>query len=454
MQSMKRRIRSALKGVIGVWLSGSLLLGSVLFGSVMAHAGPDVSEGRIASIWPVIPFFPLGDIGQYEKTISRDRDQVRKMFWDELMGALGSLAEKGAPVEMMLEPMANTLLFFDQVHDMHKAKDVIQIDLALETRFKAAFDELYRIHDVRDTQRKAQFSRGSDANLIQAYIRGLSGTRPLGRGLSRSELDAKIAMTMVGKIDYVAYGTFSSLGRGQVQLTFHLTGNKSGVSRAFISQGRLTNALDDLAKQVFDFFQKNVHADWKAPHGQLEWLPMPSSPGRDHGYTWEEARGYCRARGYRLPYARELMLAQSGGAYKAGGIGALQYKMPYSVADKRSSNDNYVFTPGHEDATGGPVQGASYSMSKGKFWCVKGTPSGDVMTFEKVWSLIRQHRDDQEIYRALETVRYEIGDFGSGSPVLWGRSFVKLERLSSLDEALGVLSKRGIRLEIPESLRN
>jgi hypothetical protein len=192
---------------------------------------------------------------------------------------------------------------------------------------------------------------------------------------------------MVGKIDYVAYGTFSSLGRGQVQLTFHLTGNKSGVSRAFISHGRLTNALDDLAKQVFDFFQKNVHADWKAPHGQMEWLPMPSSPG-------------------------------------------------------------------HEDATGGPLQVASYSMSKGKFWRVKGTPSGDVMTFEKVWSLIRQHRDDQEIYRALETVRYEIGNFASGSTILWGRSFVKLERLSSLDEALGVLSKRGIRLEIPESLRN
>jgi hypothetical protein len=411
------------------------------------------TDKKIQTLWPTIPFFALGDVGQYEQTMSQSRDQVRKMFFDELIGALEKLADKGAAVEVMLEPMANILMMFDQVHDIHKAKDVVNIDKTLESMFKSSFDELFRVYDIREGSQKVQFSAGTETNLLQSYIRGISRSRPLGKKMSQDEINVKAALEMYEQIDFVAYGTFSSLGRAQFLMTLHLTGNKSGVTRSFQARGRLMDAVNDLARQVFDFFQKNEFPDWETPHKGLSWLAMPADPTREDGYSWEEARGYCKARGYRLPYARELVMASSGSAYKNGGIANLRYKVPYVVADKRSGNDNYVYTPGHEDASGGPVQGASYSMHKGNFWCVKGEPSVEVTTIEKVWALIRKHRANREVYQALETVRYEIGDYGSESNVYFGPRMEVLPRLDSLDEALEVLSEAGISLNIPASLR-
>jgi len=100
----------------------------------------------------------------------------------------------------------------------------------------------------------------------------------LGQKSLKAEVDVKASLEMFEQIDYVAYGTFSSLGEGQFQLTFHLSGNKNGVARSFIAKGTLTEALDKLAKQVFDFFQKNVYPDWETPHTQLSWLPIPINP--------------------------------------------------------------------------------------------------------------------------------------------------------------------------------
>lgn len=407
----------------------------------------------VYSIWPVIPFFPLGDIGQYQKTMSQDRDQVRKMFWSELTSELNELADKGVAVESMVEALAKILMMFDQVHDIHKAKDVINIDKSLEAQFKARLDNLFSTFDVRDGQRKIQISGGTNENLMQAYLRGITSNIPLGHKISKAEVDVKASLEMFEQIDYVAYGTFSSLGEGQFQLTFHLSGNKNGVTRSFIAKGTLTEALDKLAKQVFDFFQKNVYPDWETPHTLLSWLPIPINPNKVEGYTWEESNAYCKLRGYRLPFARELLMAESGGQYKEGGIANLDYTVSYPVANKRLANINYVFTAGHEAATGGPVQGASYTMKKGQFWCVKGQASDGVLAFENVWALIRKYQTDDEVFRALATVRYEIGDFGSDQPIFKGPDVKMLERMESLEVALKYLKSRGIKLSIPASLK-
>jgi len=146
-------------------------------------------------------------------------------------------------------------------------------------------------------------------------------------------------------------------------------------------------------------------------------------------------------------------MAESGGQYKEGGIANLDYTVSYPVANKRLGNVNYVYTAGNEAATGGPVQGASYSMKKGQFWCVKGQSSDDVQAFENVWSLIRKYQADDEIYRALATVRYEIGDFGSNEPIFKGPDVKMLERMESLEVALKYLKTRGIKLSIPASLK-
>ena len=410
-------------------------------------------DKTVYTLWPEIPFFPLGDIAQFEKTMIQSRDQVRQMLWGELTQALEKMAAKDAPVEAMLEPMANILLIFDQVHDIHKAKDLINIDKSMEAQFKAAMDRLYVDLDVRDDRRKLQIGGGTEISLLQSLIRGISQKQPLGKPITLAEINAKMALEMFEQIDYVSYGTFSNLGKNNFQLTFHIVGNKNGVSRSFIATGRITDALTDLAKQVFDFFQKNVYPDWETSEKQLSWLPMPINPNKA-GYTWEEANRYCRMRGYRLPYSRELVLAETGGVYKSGGISSLEFAVPYSVADKRFSSENYVYTARNGTSTGGPVQGASYSMSYGKFWCVRGAPSEEVLVYENIWSLIRKyHPVSRDIYRALETIRFALGDYGSGGMIYYSPENRSFERMSSLDEALSFLKSQRISIQIPKSLR-
>ncbi|GIL16918.1 MAG: hypothetical protein BroJett040_06690 [Oligoflexia bacterium] len=416
---------------------------------------------KVQTLWASIPFFPGGDIGQYEQTMRQGRDQVRKMFWNELMSEVQKLAEKGVVVEAMIEPMANILMMFDQVHDKHKAKDVINIDYSLEQQFKAAFDNLFKKYDVRDTHRKIQISHGTNSDLLQAYIRGISSRKPLGEKITAEELNVKYALEMLNQIDFISYGTFSSLGRGQFQLTFHIQGNKNGVTRNFISRGRLTEALDDLAKQVFDFFQKNVYEEWSAPNqSQLVWLPMPINAERERrmeesgvyeAYSFTEAKNYCTARGYRLPYAREILMAETGTEYKEGGISNLRPEAKYPVSDKRSANDNYWIIPGNSDRTGGPFMSDGSLPMKGLFWCVKGTPAADVQALEKVWSLLRKYsQTNLKVTMALETIRAELGDFDAGERMyLFRGKFVKIELMNSIEEALDVLEDNNINFIMP-----
>ena len=415
-------------------------------------------DKKPVNLWYQIPFFEGGDIGQYQTTMSQDRDTVRKEFWEELMSEVGKLAQAGASVETMLEPMANILLKFDQVHDMHKAKDVINIDFSMESQFKSALDGYYNKYDIRDTQRKVQISRGIDSDLLTAYIRKISMEKPLGEHISQAEIDVKKALAMYNQIDYISYGTFSSLGKGDFQLTFHIVGNKNGAVRNFMTRGRLVEALDELAKQVFDFFQANVYEEWKTPYGKLIWLPMPKNEERDRSikesnvwdiYAFNEAKSYCQARGYRLPFAKELLLAESGTKYQEGGIQSLYPYAKWAVADKRESNENTWAIPGNSGASNGIFMGDSSLTMRGVFWCVKGQPASDVVLLDKIWSLIRKFRNKNfEIYRALQTLRFEMSDYcaESNQLIFWGDNYVNVKIFESVDDALEVLKNNGINI--------
>lgn len=416
---------------------------------------------KTANLFAQIPFFPGGDIGQYTTTMSQNRDQVRKMFWQELMGEVQALAEKGAVVEAMIEPMANILMKFDQMHDIHKAKDIVNIDYSLENQFKATFDQQFQKFDIRDEQRKIQISRGTEANLLESYIREISADRPFGKQITREEIDVKKALELFEQIDYVSYGTFSSLGQGNFQLTFHIIGYKNGVTRNFMSRGPLVNALDNLAFQVFDFFQSNVYEEWKSPYSNLIWLPMPINPERERRiteshsydlYSFNEAKSYCEARGYRLPFAKEILMAETGTKYQEGGISSLFPYANWAVADRRQMNENHWLNPSIADSTNGMINGEGSSKLKGVFWCVRGTPSKDVAFIDKLWTLFRKYRGKNlEAYRAVQTLRYEIGDYGAMSSELqyWNGEFLDITVFEDIDEALSVLRRNGVQIEYP-----
>lgn len=412
-----------------------------------------------ANLWHQIPFFPGGDIGQYETTMSQGRDGVRKMFWKELMDDVQKLADKGVMVEKMLEPMANILLKFDQLHDIHKAKDIINIDFSLENQFKASLDSLFTRYDVRDTQRKIQISRGTNSDLLTAYIRKISKERPFGSSISQDEINVKKALEIFEQIDYISYGTFSSLGNGEFQLTLHLTGNKNGVTRNFIARGRLARAVEILAQEVFDFFQANIYEEWKSPYSKLTWLPMPVNPERERQiresnsydlYSFNEAKSYCQARGYRLPFAKELLMAETGTKYQEGGISAMYPHARWAIADRRMTNENHWAVPAKADSTGGIFMADSSLPMKGVFWCVKGQAASDVALADRIWSLIRRVRNNNlEVFNALQTLRFEMGDYGAKSNDLlfWNGEFIKVKIYESADEAIDVLNRNGIDLD-------
>ncbi|MEY4616088.1 MAG: hypothetical protein RJB66_1048 [Pseudomonadota bacterium] len=402
-----------------------------------------VSHHNVKHIWSSIPFYALGDLGQYQDSIAKSREEVRAIYWSQMLAYYERLGAYGYPVDTSAEALAHLLIMFDRAHDSNKERDLYGVDLSIEAQFKSALDRLFRTYDIRDTHRQFSLVSGYVEGQVRSYLSQLEG---------RSFIPSKAIKAFSG-IDYVSYGTFSHLGRGQFQLTYHLKGYLSGELRSFVVSGSLVEAIDKLAKEVFDFFQKNIYSDWNSSQRSLSWLPMPANPNRSAGYSWEEANGYCKRRGFRLPYARELLMAEAGGPYKPGGIDNLVIGQSYAVADKRRVDTRFYFRPGSEQATGGPVAPIISSTLKLEFWCVKGPASPEVLIFETLWAHLRQNQMDREIYRALHTVRYHLGDFDSTSPLFWGPKLDRLEPMRSMEEALKYLASQGIRINIPASLK-
>lgn len=421
----------------------------------------------IASLWHEIPFYAGADLGQYQATMAENRNAVRQNLLAELNNSLGLFASMGASAEAMLEPLANIIVQFDQMHDLHKARDAANLPISLESEFKAALDQEFIRHDIRDAARKLQISRGTDPKLLQYYLRGINASRTSGKPLSAQSLQLQFAWEIYNQIDYIAFGTYSHLGNSQFQITLQITGHKNGVTRSFIALGTLSNAIGTLASQVFDYFQKNEYPDWTAPSEKLSWLPMPANPRRNnplgttYGYTFEEAQNYCYERGYRLPYAREMLSAEAGGAYKKGGISNLQSGQHYAVLDRRRINAHYALHVGKEGHSGGAIQPIASSGEKGAFWCVQGPPSSMVVLHELLWKLHRKHSagdgSDKPLLAAVTTIRYELGD--SDTDIVYYQNtqtnnlFDPVKRFEDMDEALRILQSHGIALDIPEFVR-
>jgi hypothetical protein len=452
-------------GVLGLLLIATPAIGAQAV--VKAAPGPEPASAKL-SIWSSVPFYAGADLAQYQLTLSQSRSQVRQQLMGELSDTLVKLASSGARAEAMLEPLADILLTFDQMQDLHKARDVQRVNVSLENQFKAALDQKFRQNDVREPARRIQFSAGPRPEALASYLEGGASqprsANPMGSDPERS---LRFAAELRRAIDFVAFGTFSNLGRGSFQLTLQLRRLVDGSIRSFVARGPLTDAVDELAQEVFDHFQKNVYPDWESPYGQLEWLPRASNPVRDNralvksGYTFQEANAYCTERGYRLPYARELMAASDGGAYKFGGVDHLLPNTAYPVLDRRHVQENYYLKPGTEHLTGGSIQPIAGFPDIATFWCVRGQPSPTVMFLELLWKLHRKNQsgdaDNKAVFTAVETLRFELGDSDTEQTyfnnVAEQLMFEPVRRLHSVDKALQVLNQQGIFLEVPASMR-
>lgn len=391
---------------------------------------------RITNLWPSMPFFNGGDLGQYVQTMTQNRDQVRQKFFSELLAGLSQLSGAGADVEKILQPLAKILLAFDAVHDAHKAIDQVGIDFSLEQQFKSSLDQLYRKNDIGREARQLQISEA----YLQTDLKQLN-----------TESNPTGFREIYNKIDIIGYGTFSSLGQGDFQVTYHLKNIHTGDTQNFISRGNLIAAIDDLARQIFDVYQKNTYPDWLPSAAHLEWLPMPPALAEagDGLVTFQQAQGYCTSQGYRLPYSSELLAASAGGSYKPGGISALEDQVSYPVLDRRQFNGNYTFTRGLETATGGDLQPELSTPKTVKFWCVTGPISESIQVMNLLWQLHRDYQyKNKEVFTAIETLRFELGD--SDTEIgYFGHNFERVQRLRGVPEALSVLQAHGIVITMP-----
>ena len=447
----------------------ALLLGVTIAASPVQRTADPTNfvdrDKRVLTIWHQVPFHAGGDLAQYETTMAQNRDQVRRSLTDELAGSLQKMSQSGAPVEALLEPMAQILVMFDLMHDLHKVRDQARMDFSIESQLKAGLDALFTANDVREAERRIQFSRGALPQDLRAYLQGGSVGPGVDSRLSRDDAGRRQAYALQQQIDFLAQGTFTHVGGAEFQLTLHLTNIRNGAMRSLEARGPLAPATRQLAQQLFDLFQKNDYPAWEAGPVPLQWLAPPANPARDDprsvsfGYAYQEAATYCRARGYRLPYARELLMAESGSAYKLGGIGRLIPQTNYPVLDRRHVGSDHVLRL--EDGQAPAVRPLTGFSAKGLFWCVKGDPSREIQALETVWRLHREHQSgdgsDRDVFAAVETIRRALGEFGESTSYYHntstGERFDRIQPLASVGAALEALRRRGIVIDLAGPMR-
>src|SRR6185437_2688986 len=187
-------------------------------------------------------------------------------------------------------------LTFDSMYDVHKKDAEKNLGVSLETIFEADFDGYYRSLGLPDSARRAQFISNSNFT-----------------------------------IDFLMAGSYTIESRGKVILTVALSKYLTGEMQTFSATGAIREATQDLAHQVFDFFQSEKYPDWVNPQPQLTWI-VPTSSALPA--STPAANQYCRGQGARFPYTRELIQASQGSQYRPGGIPALGEDQIYPVSDR------------------------------------------------------------------------------------------------------------------------
>lgn len=399
----------------------------ILFGLEML---PLSSMASMTRVWWQIPFYPLGDWGQYEETSSQMRSGTLDAYFSRLVTATERLAQAGGIPEGVLPLLMEALLTFDQLYDLHKKTDVTGVGSTLEAQFKAELDELYRAWSIPDKDRQFIFASPRESLLIHRFL----DLMRQGHKLSSTQLPRELS-----QIRYLMYGTFSNLGKGQFLVTLHVTDLGQGRAESFSVTAPLRLATRALANKLFDWAQNQVDRRWQLEDpARKRWITPPA----DWVVSYQEARLFCESQKARLPYARELMEALFGGPYRPGGVGPIKSGASYFVQDQRVWAGPHVFLT--QDSVSLRVQAAGEGI-KASFFCVQGPVDQRTTQIQKLWSLIRQHQSNEKLWQALHSLRFHWGDLDASAEIRWGTQYKRLELLDE-NRALEILRELGVKL--------
>jgi len=302
-------IPSYKRGSRTFWRTGLLLLAALLPQWTQAQSTHNIQ------IWPTIPFVRGQDLCQYQESYAKTKNEQSQAMLRDVI----SLIREGAKESVAF----GIVLAMDEMENANRAQASagLGMDVLLEGSFKAMLDAYYR--DMRPTQRRIAFFNPMP---LTQLVRGLRDQQRQGY------LDDKLVRDLYG----IFWGTYSFAQdcNGQVLVTMHLEG-KDGTTRSFQAQGLPQSVMQNVAAQVFDFFQKTKFPSKVAIRNKtLELVGTPSTPIA-HTDDTRAAERACENLNARLPTADELELLAAMGDWNGGvslrsDLWALQGDMVYA----------------------------------------------------------------------------------------------------------------------------
>lgn len=256
-----------------------------------------------ANIWPQIPFTRTADLCRYQNAYGSSRtqyvSQMATMAQDLMM--MGSF---GYEAQELLQA------FEDRYHQNQMlASRGNHFDKLFESTFVSYIDGYYR--ELKPRFKKINF-------------RGLTALE------QRNHPDQNVFEALIGKLDYIAHGSYALAPNcnGNVQVTLTLVG-RGGVQESFVGTGRPEYVMSAIASQVFTRFQRTSFPA-TIQIGSRELTLVGGLNGSvDRALSPELAEQACKALGARLPNQFELEMAHSYGDWSGGvSLGTQVWAMP------------------------------------------------------------------------------------------------------------------------------
>jgi hypothetical protein len=378
-----------------------------------------------------------GDIGQYEETMSLSRNQTRKMYMDEVVNAALKLSQGLFNPGPMIEPLMKVQENADKKRDINKEIDSIGIGFSMGEFLRSEIEKIYKRNGLQRSERKIEF------------------VNPF------PNINGRPAYNPNAIFDHYIYLHIAHLGRGVFRISGTLgsiADSTSGIERSFSGDGKLVDALAQVAEEIFRAAHEDERPAWKNPNPQLTWIPGPADL---RGLDEQEAKAYCINQGARLPLAEELIMAHHGTNYRSGGINRFKLGEAYHVDDQRRQlGGTFVVTFQNYNDGRAVIQPTIGTL--GKVWCVKGEMSDRNKLIKKLFSIRRKHdpKGNNVVFFsqrikpaklplifAVESLLTAFGVMDAGV----GNS-ISLEDYMSPSEAVEILENSGEKLGIPSSV--
>lgn len=253
---------------------------AVFWGIAALAFAQDLRDGsaRGYTVWPNIPVVRAADLADYA--------QDRQAFADLHAG-------KADP-----EKLVAALQAVDALQAHHQQAAANELGRSLNLQWIAELDALARRHGIAAPRLRFDFADITPQQLQRPVV--------------LDELRRR-----VGRIQLAAYITYTRLDGALVQATLTLVRLRGGASQSFSATAPVTALAQNLAREVFDYFEGARFAPHRNPQPGAQWLT--AAPGHaDQLVSRDTAARYCASQGAELPTAQELETAQASGFYGGG----------------------------------------------------------------------------------------------------------------------------------------